>query len=30
MIREIKPAAEILREIWTEFEAAMKDPLGQG
>jgi enoyl-[acyl-carrier protein] reductase II len=30
MIREIKPAAEILREIWDEFNAALADPLGQG
>jgi enoyl-[acyl-carrier protein] reductase II len=30
MIREIKPAAEILREIWDEFSAALADPLGQG
>ncbi len=28
LVKEIKPAAEIVQEIWTDFESALKDPLG--
>jgi enoyl-[acyl-carrier protein] reductase II len=27
IIKEIKPAAEIVKEIWEEFEALLKSPL---
>lgn len=27
LIKEIKPAAEIVKEIWNEFEATLKQPL---
>lgn len=30
LIREIKPAAEIVQEIWTQFEDAFKNPLKRG
>jgi len=28
MIRGIEPAAEVLREVWTDFETALQSPLG--
>jgi enoyl-[acyl-carrier protein] reductase II len=28
MIREIKPAAGILEEVWSDFLSALRDPLG--
>ena len=27
LIREIKPAAEIVHEIWNEFSEALKNPI---
>ena len=27
IIKKIKPAAEIVKEIWTEFEASLQQPL---
>jgi enoyl-[acyl-carrier protein] reductase II len=29
IIKEIKPAAAIVKEIWTDFEAVLKDPLNR-